>query len=93
MCELKSYCLIIKLTWPTEEFPLRHVLKVRTPAYVCVFDDSTVFPSVALGAGRRCRAVSEEGNDGEFLDPDRDCKEVAVYPCWSSNGFNDNFTD
>ena len=79
MCELKSHGLIIKLRWPREEFPLRLVLKVKTPASVCVFDDSTTFPSVALGAdlagdwrgGRRRWAASERGNDGEFLDLDR----------------------
>lgn len=48
-------------------------MKVKTPAWVCVFDDSTIFPSVALGADlagdwkEEEGAASEEGNDGRTL--------------------------
>lgn len=62
-----------------------------------MFDDSTAFPRIALGAdgGRGRRTASEEGIDGERFWILTETA-FAIYPCQNmmpSNSFDDNFIE
>lgn len=72
-----------------EELPLRLVLKVRTPAWVCVFDDSAVFPSVALQAELAGDWTGEGGEAGQRAR--KEMKE-RVSGSWQRLQWNSNLS-